>query len=121
PPDFVAPPPTAAAVQHVRETSPPMVNRNLIRHLEDDDLAHELALLVPEDQAEDLLLEALELEQQDYVQGKIVDGRIVEINDEWALMDVGFKSEGTVSLDEWGPDEEPPKVGDIVKVLIEEM
>lgn len=98
-----------------------MVNRNLIRHLEDDDLAHELALLVPEDQAEDLLLEALELEQQDYVQGKIVDGRIVEINDEWALMDVGFKSEGTVSLDEWGPDEEPPKVGDIVKVLIEEM
>ncbi len=98
-----------------------MVNRNLIRHLEDDDLAHELALLVPEDQAEDLLLEALELEQQDYVQGKIVDGRIVEINDEWALMDVGFKSEGTVSLDEWGPDEEPPKVGDVVKVLIEEM
>jgi len=98
-----------------------MVNRNLIRHLEDDDLAHELALLVPEDQAEDLLLEALELEQQDYIQGKIVDGRIVEINDEWALMDVGFKSEGTVNLDEWGPDEDPPKVGDIVKVLIEEM
>ena len=98
-----------------------MVNRNLIRHLEDDDLASELALLVPEDQGEELLLEALELEQQDYIQGKIVDGRIVEINDEWALMDVGFKSEGTVSLDEWGPDEEPPKIGDVVKVLIEEM
>ncbi len=98
-----------------------MVNRNLIRHLEDDDLAHELALLVPEDQGEELLLEALELEQQEYIQGKIVDGRIVEINDEWALMDVGFKSEGTVALDEWGPDEETPKVGDVVKVLIEEM
>jgi len=98
-----------------------MVNRNLIRHLEDDDLANELALLVPEDEGEELLLEALELEQQDYIQGKIVDGRIVEINDEWALMDVGFKSEGTVSLDEWGPDEEPPKIGDVVKVLIEEM
>jgi small subunit ribosomal protein S1 len=98
-----------------------MVNRNLIRHLEDDDLASELALLVPEDQGEELLLEALELEQQDYIQGKIVDGRIVEINDEWALMDVGFKSEGTVSLDEWGPDEDPPKIGDVVKVLIEEM
>ena len=98
-----------------------MVNRNLIRHLEDDDLAQQLALLVPEDQGEELLLEALELEQQDYIQGHIVDGRIVEINDEWALMDVGFKSEGTVNLDEWGPDEPPPKVGDIVKVLIEEM
>jgi len=98
-----------------------MVNRNLIRHLEDDDLAHQLALLVPEDQGEELLLEALELEQQDYIQGRIVDGRIVEINDEWALIDVGFKSEGTVNLDEWGPDESTPKVGDVVKVLIEEM
>ncbi len=76
-----------------------MVNRNLIRHLEDDDLANQLALLVPEDQGEELLLDALELEQQDYIQGKIVDGRIVDINDEWALMDVGFKSEGTVALD----------------------
>jgi small subunit ribosomal protein S1 len=98
-----------------------MVNRNLIRHLEDDDLAQQLALLVPEDQGEELLLEALELEQQDYIQGRIVDGRIVEINDEWALIDVGFKSEGTVNLDEWGPEESTPKVGDVVKVLIEEM
>jgi small subunit ribosomal protein S1 len=98
-----------------------MVNRNLIRHLEDDDLAQQLALLVPEDQGEELLLEALELEQQDYIQGRIVDGRIVEINDEWALIDVGFKSEGTVNLDEWGPEESIPKVGDVVKVLIEEM
>ena len=98
-----------------------MVNRNLIRHLEDDDLAQQLALLVPDDQGEELLLEALELEQQDYIQGRIVDGRIVEINDEWALIDVGFKSEGTVNLDEWGPEESTPKVGDVVKVLIEEM
>ncbi len=98
-----------------------MVNRNLIRLLEDDDLAQQLALLVPPDQGEELLLEALELEQQDYIQGRIVDGRIVEISEEWALIDVGFKSEGTVKLDEWGPDEPVPKVGDTVKVLIEEM
>lgn len=98
-----------------------MVNRNLIRQLEDDDLAQQLALLVPPDQGEELLLEALELEQQDYIQGRIVDGRIVELSEEWALIDVGFKSEGTVKLDEWGPDEPAPKVGDTVKVLIEEM
>ncbi|TWU45279.1 30S ribosomal protein S1 [Novipirellula aureliae] len=98
-----------------------MVNRNLIRSLEDDDIFAELALLVPEDQGEELLLEALAAEQQDYAQGKLVDGQIVEINDEWALIDVGFKSEGTVSLDEWSGDEHPPKVGDTVKVLIEEM
>jgi small subunit ribosomal protein S1 len=98
-----------------------MVNRNLIRQLEDESLAQELAMLVPPDQGEELLLDALEQEQQDYVQGKIVDGRIVEISEEWALIDVGFKSEGTVKLDEWGPDEPTPKVGDTVKVLIEEM
>lgn len=98
-----------------------MVNRNLIRSLEDDDILEELALLAPEEEAEKWLLEAFAIEQQDYAQGKIVDGRIVEINDEWALIDVGFKSEGTVSLDEWGADEDQPKIGETVVVLIEEM
>ncbi|MGB0595410.1 MAG: 30S ribosomal protein S1 [Rubripirellula sp.] len=98
-----------------------MVNRSLIRNLDDDDIANELAVLAPEEQADEWILEWLEREQQDYAQGEIVDGRIVEVNDEWALIDVGFKSEGTVSLSEWGPEEEKPTVGDTVKVLIEEM
>ncbi|TWU05614.1 30S ribosomal protein S1 [Stieleria varia] len=99
-----------------------MVNRNLIRSLEDDDILDELALMAPQEETEDWLLDFLQhAEQQDYNQGKIVDGRIVEINDEWALIDVGFKSEGTVALNEWGPDEATPKIGDVVKVLIEEM
>ena len=98
-----------------------MVNRNLIRSLEDEDILNELATLAPEEEAEQWLLEYFETEQQDYAQGRIVDGRIVEINDEWVLIDVGFKSEGTVGLNEWGPEEDPPKVGDTVKVLIEEM
>ncbi|MEP5990059.1 MAG: 30S ribosomal protein S1, partial [Rhodopirellula bahusiensis] len=72
-----------------------MVNRNLIRSLEDDDILGDLALLAPEDEAEEWLLDAIAAEQQDYNSGKIVDGRIVELNDEWALVDVGFKSEGT--------------------------
>ncbi|TWU55770.1 30S ribosomal protein S1 [Rubripirellula reticaptiva] len=98
-----------------------MVNRNLIRNLDDEDIAAELEVLAPEAEAEDWLLEYLQQDQQDYAQGEIVDGKIVEINDEWVLIDVGFKSEGTVNVSEWGPDEETPKVGDIVKVLIEEM
>ncbi len=97
-----------------------MVNRNLIRSLEDEDILNELAILAPEEETEKWLLDATAIEQN-YAQGLIVDGRIVELNDEWALVDVGFKSEGTVGLDEWGPDEEPPKVGDKVQVLIEEM
>ena len=98
-----------------------MVNRNLIRNLDDEDIASELALLAPEDETDGWIMEWLAREQQDYAQGEIVDGKIVEVNDEWALVDVGFKSEGTVSLNEWGPDEVKPVVGGIVKVLIEEM
>ncbi|QDV46381.1 30S ribosomal protein S1 [Stieleria neptunia] len=99
-----------------------MVNRNLIRSLEDDDMLNDLAVMAPEEETEDWLLDFLQhAEQQDYAQGRIVDGKIVEINDEWALIDVGFKSEGTVNLNEWGPDEAKPAVGDMVQVLIEEM
>ncbi|MEL6894905.1 MAG: 30S ribosomal protein S1 [Planctomycetota bacterium] len=98
-----------------------MVNRNLLRALDDDTLEADLATMAPEDTTENEILEWLEQEQQDYIQGKIVDGKIVEINDEWALIDVGFKSEGTVNLNEWGAEEEPPKVGDTVRVLIQEM
>ncbi len=98
-----------------------MVNRNLIRSLDDDDIVNELAVLAPEEEADEWLLDWLEQDQQDYAQGEIVDGRIVEVNDEWALIDVGFKSEGTVSLNECGPEEEKPVVGTTVKVLIEEM
>lgn len=98
-----------------------MVNRNLIRSLDDEDIVNELAVLAPEEEADEWLLDWLEQDQQDYAQGEIVDGRIVEVNDEWALIDVGFKSEGTVSLNEWGPEEEQPTVGTTVKVLIEEM
>ncbi len=97
-----------------------MVNRNLIRSLEDEDILNELAVLAPEEDTEKWLLEATAVEQQ-YARDLIVDGRIVELNDEWALVDVGFKSEGTVGLEEWGPDEPAPKVGDTIQVLIEEM
>lgn len=98
-----------------------MVNRNLIRNLDDDDLSNELAILAPAEQAEDWLLEYLQQDHQEYAQGEIVEGRVVEVNDEWALIDVGFKSEGTVALNEWDPDEEQPVAGGTVTVLIEEM
>ena len=65
-----------------------MVNRNLIRNLDDEDIVNELAILAPEQEADDWLLEWVEREQTDYAQGEIVDGRIVEVNDEWALIDV---------------------------------
>ena len=97
-----------------------MVNRNLIRSLDDDELLGELATLAPEDDVEQEILDFL-TEAHEYYQGEITEATIREVNDEWALVDVGFKSEGTVPLSEWGPEEPPPKVGDVVRVYIEEM
>jgi small subunit ribosomal protein S1 len=37
------------------------------------------------------------------------------------LVDIGFKSEGSISLDEWKEEDEPPQVGQLVKVLIEDL
>ena len=54
-----------------------MVNRNLIRSLDGDDITAELAVLAPEEQADEWLEEWLKQEQQEYAQGEIVNGRIV--------------------------------------------
>jgi len=37
------------------------------------------------------------------------------------LVDVGFKSEGTIPLSEWEEEEEKPEVGTTIKVLVEEV
>jgi small subunit ribosomal protein S1 len=105
-----------------------MVNRNLIRDLDDEDLesqlSSQLATLVADDQTdEDEALEGLYEEtiiQEDYDINKIVDGRVLRIDDDWVLMDVGYKSEGTVPLSDW-EGQDPPKVGQVFKVLIEDI
>ena len=98
-----------------------MVNRNLIRTLDDDSMAALLDSMLPGDDTEDFLLSSLEDTDKQFDVNKIVDGKIVDINDEYVVVDVGFKSEGSVHRSEWGEDEEPPAVGQIVKVLIEDV
>ena len=96
-----------------------MVNRNLIRSLEDDNvLASEIeAAIVGAEQTGIATIEA----EADVELNKIVQGQIIRVGDESVLVDVGFKSEGVIGLDEWGEDEPPPAVGQPVKVLIEEL
>ncbi|MDP7018932.1 MAG: S1 RNA-binding domain-containing protein, partial [Pirellulaceae bacterium] len=96
-----------------------MVNRNLIRSLEDDDISSAIAELFPADEI--AVLDADISDTQDFDVNKIVDGTIVRIDDEAALVDVGFKSEGTIPLSEWEDHEEPPEIGQTLKVLIEDM
>jgi small subunit ribosomal protein S1 len=57
----------------------------------------------------------------DFNVNKIVSGRIIRVDDDNVLIDVGFKSEGTVPRNEWEEDEDPPTVGQRVDVLVEDL
>ena len=48
-------------------------------------------------------------------EGRLVDGKVVEIGPEHVFLDVGYKSEGKVSLSEF---KTPPKIGDVVQVVL---
>ena len=55
------------------------------------------------------------------VAGGIVPGRVVEVVGDQVVVDVGYKSEGLVPLDEWEDNEPPPQPGDQIEVLLEGM
>jgi small subunit ribosomal protein S1 len=105
-----------------------MVNRNLIHSLEDADIDQELGELFSTTAEEDL--HELDLTsiyfpdgaaEQKYELNEIVEGKIVRVGNDHVVIDVGFKSEGTIPLNEWDEHEDPPEVGQLVKVLIEDL
>jgi small subunit ribosomal protein S1 len=98
-----------------------MVNRNLIRSLEGDDIINAMSELFPDDADPVDQFESHIESGPDVDVNKIVDGRVIRVEDEFVLVDVGFKSEGTIPLNEWSDDEDPPKVGDVVQVLVEDV
>ena len=55
---------------------------------------------------------------KDLKEGEIVKGKIVAITSKEALIDIGYKSEGYISLSEF-PNALALKVGDEVEVLLE--
>ena len=96
-----------------------MVNRNLIRNLENDP---ELNNLMAEAMGglDESNMATIETEAG-FATNRIVEGRIIRVDNDVVLVDVGFKSEGTISRNEWDETEEQPKVGDMIKVLVEEL
>jgi small subunit ribosomal protein S1 len=56
----------------------------------------------------------------DFKSGQVVVGRILAVGDKEVAIDIGFKSEGTVPVDEFDNLDEA-KVGDNVEVLIDEI
>ena len=97
-----------------------MVNRNLIRDLESDDLRADVEAEISVIDEEEAMTPMVE-QETDFDVNMIVDGRILRVEGDSVLIDVGFKSEGNIPLSEWDADEPPPKVGEIVKVLIEDV
>ena len=55
---------------------------------------------------------------QDIEEGEIVRGRVLKIDDKEVTVDVGFKSEGVIPVEEF-PDLEGVKVGDEIEVFLE--
>ncbi|MBQ8363440.1 MAG: S1 RNA-binding domain-containing protein, partial [Thermoguttaceae bacterium] len=88
-----------------------MVNRTLIRGL--DKNIEDVVL------EEDLL--AYYGADAEISLNQLIEGTVVRIEKEFVIVDVGYKSEGAIPVSEWEEDEEAPKPGDKVKVLVEEL
>ena len=96
-----------------------MVDRNLIRSLDSDqDFFSELdqALM----SADESGLATIESEA-DIDVNSIVEGRVIRVDEDRVLVDVGFKSEGTIPISEWEEGEPKPEIGERIKVLVEEV
>ncbi|MCX7871942.1 MAG: 30S ribosomal protein S1 [Verrucomicrobiae bacterium] len=64
--------------------------------------------------------EALEQSQIRFAAGEIVKGTVIEVRPKEVLVDIGYKSEGVIALEEFD-DPSNVKVGDEIEVLIERL
>jgi len=95
-----------------------MVDRNLIRGLDPN-----------EEEWEQELSAALEGGSPDEIDwgghdvaiNQIVEGRVLRVDGDYVLVDVGYKSEGIILRNEWDENEPPPEAGQVIKVLIEDI
>ena len=101
-----------------------MVNRNLIQayQVSDDELEQEFQAQMGD--ASDIVIQDLILGgSQEFEPNRVVTGRVREVRDNDVVVDVGYKSEGLISLEEWRDEGTeqivPPQVGEEVRVLLE--
>ena len=95
-----------------------MVNRNLIRGLDLSDAEWENEL-------QEAMEGELELDQilppDEISVNQIVEGKIIRVEGDFVLVDVGYKSEGMILRNEWEETDEEPQPGQTLKVLIEDV
>ena len=101
-----------------------MVDRNLIRefNVDDDELDAQFGQSL-----DDLMGGTGELDfvidetAKGFDSNQIVVGTVIETDGEEVLVDIGYKSEGVVPLNEWADEETKPQPGDKIEVLLEEV
>ena len=94
-----------------------MVRQNLVRELDLNENNWDLQLDVALDGAP---MEAKDWGGREIVGNQIIEGKIIRIDADFVVVDIGYKSEGIVPVSDWEGDEEKPVVGEIVKVLVEQ-
>ena len=100
-----------------------MVNRNLLHSLDLPDDVWEQAWNaaaegLPEEEFESLLIDS---EEEEILPNRIVEGKILRVDGEMVVVDVGYKCEGTLPRNEWEEHEDPPEPGQTVMVLVEDI
>jgi small subunit ribosomal protein S1 len=99
-----------------------MVDRHLIRefNITDDELqeAFGLSLASVEEIEEGTIYEH---EGVNFDVNAILEGTVVRIEGDEVLVDIGYKSEGIVPIEEWSDGDEQPTPGEKVSVLLEEI
>ena len=95
-----------------------MVNRNLIRGLDlsEQEWEQELNAALEGNAAEEI-----EWGGEEIAVNQIVAGRVLRVEGDFVLVDVGYKSEGVIMRGEWEENETPPEPGQTIKVLIEDV
>src|SRR4051812_28719359 len=95
-----------------------MVNRNLMRQVDlaDDLMESEINSAFEE-------LDWLPPDEQVFEANKIVKGRVLNVVGDEVWVDVGYKSEGVIPVNEWYDEGEdkvvPPSPGDEIQVLLD--
>ncbi len=98
-----------------------MVNRNLLRQYElaDDEMLQELNAAFDQDVTKKWLPD----QEQEFEVNKIITGKVLNVVGEEVWVDVGYKSEGIIPLQEWydeGLDKVvPPQPGEQIDVLLD--
>ncbi len=95
-----------------------MVNRNLLRGLDpsEEEWQRELEAALGGVSADQL-----DWSTQEINVNQIVEGRVLRVEGDVVLVDVGYKSEGIVFRNEWDEGERLPEPGETIKVLIEDV